>query len=414
MKEKTKMSEGGNSQNHPAKFPGNVNYQVRAERFNRRTNAGISIVVCVIVALLTGVIGFTVGTRMQGTTVASSLDYSQLNDVYNALSSKFDGSLDKQKLIEGAARGLVEAADDEYTTYMTAAEMQDLQTELSGEIEGIGVEIGQNKDGYLSVISVLDDSPALKAGLRAGDIIEKIDGQDSLKWNASQGATKVRGKSGTQVKLTIVRDNAEKEFTITRAKIDNPSVKWEIKDDNIGYMRISTFGDDTTELEFKDKNVKGVVLDLRGNTGGYVDAAQGVSSLWLDEGDAITQERNGKGQVLDTVKATGDNILKGMSTVVLIDGGTASASEITAGALHDLAGAKVVGQKFYGKGGVQEVVNLKNGDELKVTVAKWYTPKGKNIQKQGIEPDEKVDMTAEQYNAGNDTQLNKALEILKK
>lgn len=413
------MNNGG-SRNQPAGFSGNVNYRARAEKLNRRTSAGISVVVCVIVALLTGVIGFTIGTRMQGAAPIGSLDYSQLNEVYRALSSKFDGNLDKQKLIEGAARGLVDAAGDEYTTYMTSDEMKELQTDLSGEIEGIGVEIGQNKDGYLSVISVLDDSPAIKAGLKAGDLIEKIDGRDSLKWNASQGASKVRGKSGTQVKLTIVRDNEEKEFTITRAKIDNPSVKWEIKNNNIGYMRISTFGDDTTDLaeqaaqEFKDKNVKGVVLDLRGNTGGYVDAARGVSSLWLDEGATITQERNGKGQVLDTVKATGDNILKGAPTVVLIDGSTASASEITAGALHDLAGAKLVGQKSYGKGVVQEVVNLNNGDELKVTVAKWYTPKGKNIQKQGIEPDEKVDMTAEQYNSGDDTQLNKALDILNK
>lgn len=401
-------------------IPGNPNYTKRANNFNHHANTGISIIVCVIVALLTGVIGFTVGTRMQGTAVSSALDYSQLNDVYNSLASKFDGKLDKQKLIEGAARGLVDAAGDEYTTYMSASEMKELTDDLSGEIEGIGVEIGQNKDGYLSVVSVLDDSPAKKAGIRAGDIIEKVDGEDSLRWNASQGAAKIRGKSGTKVKLILVRDNEEKEFTVERTKIDNPSVKWSIKDNNIGYMRISTFGDDTTGLaqqaaqEFKDKNVKGIVLDLRGNTGGYVDAAQGVSSLWLDDGSVITEERNGKGKVLDTVKATGDNILKGIPTVVLIDGGTASASEITAGALRDSAGAKLVGQKSYGKGVVQEVVNLKNGDELKVTVAKWYTPNGKNIQGQGIDPDYKVDMTAEQYNSGNDTQLNKALDLLHK
>lgn len=378
---------------------------------------GISIIVCVIVALLTGMIGFTAGTRMQ-TVSFNQPDYAELNDVYSALNAKFDGKLDKAKLIEGAAKGMVDAAGDPYTVYMTADEANELETDLSGEIEGIGIELGPNGDNQLSVISVLDDSPAKEAGLRAGDLIEKINGEDSLSWNASQGASKVRGKSGTTVKLTIVRDGKEQEFTIKRAKIDNPSVKWEIKDGNIGYMRISTFGDDTTELarqaaqEFKSKNVKAVVLDLRSNTGGYVDAAQGVVSLWLDQGQVITQEKAGN-KVQDTVKATGDNILKGMKTIVLVDGATASASEITAGALRDSAGAQLVGTKTYGKGLVQEMVDLKNGDKLKVTVAKWYTPKGVNINKEGLKPDVEVDMTAEQYNAGNDTQLNKALDMLK-
>ena len=192
---------------------------------------------------------------------------------------------------------------------------------------------------------------------------------------------------------------------------------WEVDDDGIGYMRISTFGDDTTSLaqqaaeEFVDKGVKGIVLDLRSNTGGYVDAAQAVSSLWLNRGETITQERSNN-KTIATIKATGDNILKDIPTVVLIDGATASASEITAGALRDNAGAELIGYQSYGKGLVQEVIDLSNGDVVKVTIAKWYTPNGDNINGEGLKPDEEVEMTAGQYNSGDDTQLERAKEIL--
>lgn len=378
---------------------------------------GAGVVVCVIVALMTGLIGFVIGTRLQGVSVTQP-DYSQLNEVYNALAAKYDGKLDKQKLIEGAAKGMVAAAGDAYTEYMTASEYSELETELSGELNGIGVEIGLNGKSQLSVISTLDDSPAKKAGLQAGDLIVKIDDADATNLTTSQAAGKIRGEKGTKVKITVERDGKEKTFEITRDKIDNPSVKWSIKD-GIGYIRISTFGEDTTDLaqqaaqDLKDKNVKGIILDLRDNTGGYVDAAQGVASLWLDKGAVITEERSDS-KLISTVKATGGNILHDIPTVVLVNGATASASEITAGALRDSVGAKLVGTKTYGKGLVQEVVDLNNGDKLKVTIAKWYTPKGVNINKEGLEPDQKVDMTAEQYNSGNDTQRAKATEMLKK
>lgn len=384
---------------------------------SKHRRGGASIIICVIVALLAGTVGFTVGTRMQNFSV-SQLNYSALNDVYNALSAKYDGQLDKDKLLEGAAKGLVAAAGDVYTEYMTAKEYSDLATDLSGELNGIGIEIGMNGDSKLSVISTLDDSPAKKAGLQAGDLIEKVDGEDATSWTTSQAASRIRGESGTKVKVTVLRDGEEKEFEIERAKIDNPSVKWEIKDD-IGYMRVSTFGDDTADLsrkaaeEFKQKNVKGIILDLRSDTGGYVDAAQALTSLWLNQGETITEERSAK-RTIATVKATGNNILKGIPTAVLIDGATASASEITAGALRDNAKATLVGTKSYGKGLVQEVVDLKNGDKLKVTIAKWYTPNGDNINKEGLEPDKEVEMTAEQYNSGNDTQRQAAEELLKK
>lgn len=378
---------------------------------------GTYIYITILTAILTGLLGFAIGTRVPNVSV-SQLNYGELSDVYNQLATKYDGKLNKDELLTGAAKGMVDAVGDPYTEYMTADEYSQLEGDLSGSFSGIGVEIGLNGDGVLSVINPLDGSPAKAAGLQAGDLIEKVDGKDATKWSVSEAAAAIRGEKGTKVKLTVVRDGEEKTFEVTRDTISNPSVKWEVKD-GIGYMRISDFGEDTADLarqaakEFKSQNVKGVILDLRDNTGGYVDAAQSVSSLWLKPGTTITTERSDK-RTLDTVRASGDDPLNGIKTVVLINGATASASEITAGALRDQAGATLVGTKSFGKGLVQEVTQLKSGDYLKVTVAKWYTPKGANIDKAGLEPDEKVEMTAEQYNSGNDTQRQKAVELLNK
>ena len=377
--------------------------------------AGVGIITCLIIAVLMATIGFVIGTRMQWLS-ATQLDYSSLNEVYNVLSSKFDGKLDEDKLLEYAAKGMVAGAGDIYTEYMTAEEYADLEVELSGELKGIGVEIGLNADNRLSIISTLDDSPAKAAGLQAGDLIIEVDGEDATNWTTNQAASAIRGEIGTKVKLTVMRDGEQLDYEVERARVENPSVKWEVKDD-IGYIRISTFGDDTAALsreaaeQLVDSGVKGIVLDLRSNTGGYVDAAQAVASLWLNAGDTVTQERAGN-RTIATVSATGGNILKDYPTVVLIDGATASASEIVAGALRDNASAKLVGYQSFGKGLVQEVVELSNGDILKVTIAKWYTPNGDNINEEGLKPDEEVEMTSQQYNSGDDTQLDRAIEII--
>lgn len=395
----------------------NKSKRPRSVKPDRKKGGGVGILGTVIIALMVGVIGFAVGTRFTNVSTVK-VDYSILNEVYNKLSTKYDGKIDKDKLTTGAAKGMTSSLGDPYTEYMTAKEYEEISNDLNGSLQGIGVEIGLNKDGLLSIISTLDGSPAQKAGLKGGDLIEKINDKDATSYTTSEAASKIRGKKGTKVKLTVVRDDKEKKFEVMRDNIKNPSVKYEIKD-SIGYIRISTFGDDTAELtekaadEMVKKNVKGIVLDLRDNTGGYVDAARAVCSLWIDEGKIITVEKSDKA-TLSNVTATGGNVLKDISTVVLINGFSASASEITAGALHDSANAKLVGTKSFGKGLVQEVVDLSNGDKLKVTVAKWYTPKGKNINKQGISPDYKIDMTAKQYNSGNDTQRNKANDLIKK
>jgi carboxyl-terminal processing protease len=223
----------------------------------------------------------------------------------------------------------------------------------------------------------------------------------------------IRGPAGTKVTLGIIRGSQDLTFTITRQNITVPTVTTKILSGNIGYMQISTFGDDTATLaqkaasKFVSEDVKGIILDLRDNPGGLVTAAQSVSSLWLPQNQLIMQEKRGN-TVVQTYYAVGGDVLHGIPTVVLINGGSASASEITTGALHDNGDAYVIGQKSYGKGVVQQLVNFGDGSELKVTIASWYRPDGQDINHKGITPDQTVTLTSAQAAAGDDTQLQAA------
>lgn len=368
---------------------------------------GISVVIFLLV-------GLVAGTRIDQFGSIPNNSLKPLQETYKALHQNYDGKLDDKKLIEGASRGMVEAAGDPYTAYFNKNEAKEFASDLDGTFSGIGAELGK-KDNKLVVISALDFSPAQKAGLAPNDIIAKVNGEDSSDWSIDKAVSKIRGEKDTTVKLTIVRGDQVVEPTITRDNITYPSVKTEESSGGVGIIRISRFGKDTASLvrkaaeKFKGK--KGIVVDLRGNGGGYLDAAQEVASLWLDKDQTIVTERVG-GEIKQTHGATGDNVLKGVPTVVLIDEGSASASEILAGALQDHRVATIVGQKSFGKGSVQDVVELSGGAELKVTIAKWYTPNGKNIGKQGITPD-KIIAAGLNNNQDNDSQLQKALDIIK-
>ncbi len=381
------------------------------------------------VAMTVAIAAFILGTRSQNLFVwlsdsqnkdaPSSLDFSSVQQVYDKLRDQFDGKLDTQKLIDGAKKGLVTAAGDPYTVYFTNDEAKQFLDTLDGKFSGIGAELDK-KDNDLVVVATLDDSPARKAGLLAGDVISKVNGEDTSDWSIDKAVSQIRGEKGTTVKLTIVRKQQLKEFSIVRAEIINPSVRYEVTADNIGYLRISRFADtDTTKLakqaaaEFKQKGVKGVVLDVRGNGGGYLTAAQDIASLWLKDKKVIVEERRGD-KVTERLNAQGDSPLAGIPTVVLIDGGSASASEIVAGALHDHKAAQLVGTKSFGKGSVQQIIEILSGGQLKVTVAKWFTPGGVNISKEGIQPDVKVELDPADVAAGKDVQKDKAFELLKK
>ena len=343
-----------------------------------------------------------------------TIDLSSVQKTYQELIANYDGKLDTQKLIYGANRGLVEAAGDPHTAYMDPDETKEFDKSLSGQIGGgIGAEIGL-RNNKPTIIKPLENSPAQKAGIKAGEVIVKVNDEASSDWSVEKVVSKIRGEVGTSVKLTLLSGGQTREVSVVRQNIVSPAVESEI-DGEIGILKVNRFGDDTVSLsrkyasEFVEKGVKKVILDLRNNPGGTVGAAQGLLGIWLDNQIAMTERRGS--EIVKTLRTTGTPILGNMKTVVLINGNSASASEITAGALREYGKATLAGQKSYGKGSVQIVLGLPGGSQMKVTEARWYTPKGKNIDKTGIEPDVKVDLSSDDVNNNVDPQMDKAKSI---
>ena len=343
-----------------------------------------------------------------------TIDLSSVQKTYQELVANYDGKLDTQKLIYGANRGLVEAAGDPHTAYMDPDEKKEFDKSLSGQIGGgIGAEIGL-RNNKPTIIKPLENSPAQKAGIKAGEVIIKVNDEASSDWSVEKVVSKIRGEVGTSVKLTLLSGGQTREVSVVRQNIVSPAVESEI-DGEIGILKVNRFGDDTVSLarkyasEFVEKGVKRVILDLRNNPGGTVGAAQGLLGIWLDNQIAMTERRGS--EIVKTLRTTGTPILGNMKTVVLINGNSASASEITAGALREYGKATLVGQKSYGKGSVQIVLGLPGGSQMKVTEARWYTPKGKNIDKTGIEPDVKVDLSSDDVNNNVDPQMDKAKSL---
>lgn len=391
----------------------------------RQTNVKKSVPswVWVLSLLLVAGLGYGVGViNANGQLITSGINHllgkddlnlTSVQQTYQEVVTNFDGTIDKAKLIEGANRGLVEALGDQYTVYMNAKEAAQFDDSLTGTIGGgIGVEVGI-RNNVPTVLRLLKDNPAEKAGLMVNDVLIKVNGESTEGKQLNDIVEKIRGESGTSVKLTVVRDGAEKEFSVTRENVTNPSVYSEVKN-GIGIMTISRFDNETGRLartaaqNFKNEGVKGVVVDLRGNGGGYVTAAQAVAGIWLNNHQLVVTEKQGT-RVVDELKSTGDPLLSGVPTVVLVNKSSASASEIVAGALRDNKAATLLGETTFGKGSVQKLLNLTDGAMLKVTVAKWYTPAGVNISEKGITPDKQVVRTADDINASRDTQLDAAL-----
>lgn len=375
-------------------------------------------------AIIVGYAGGTRNDQIVGTVapflgfkvVTGSLDLDSVQTTYRQLKAKFDGELDEQKLIEGASRGMVAAAGDDYTTYFDQEEAEEFRKDLAGDIGGgIGAEIG-SRDLKPTVIRTLPGTPADKSGLKSGDVIVAVNDIATAGKILDDVVDMIRGEVGTTVKLTVLRGLETKEFTITRAQIKSPSVEREIRN-GIGILTLRRFDETTADQArkaaqyFRSRNVKGVILDLRGNGGGLLTAAREIAGIWLRD-KVVVSERAGE-HIVDELKSGNDPLLEGVPTVVLINGSSASSSEIVAGALQDHGVAKLIGEKTYGKGSVQQLINLPNGALLKVTIAKWYTPKGKNINENGIKPDIEVDYTIKDANADRDPQLDRALKVLK-
>lgn len=378
-----------------------------------------------LACLLVAVVSFAAGMRsdaifgvvapLLGMRVSTAtLDLSSVQETYQQLSANFDGKLDTQQLINGANRGLVAAAGDAHTVFLDPDDVKELNNDLSGNIGGgIGAEIGLRND-QLTIIRPLDDSPALKAGVQAGDIILSVNDEDVTGWTVDRVVQKIRGEIGTKVKLSLMRGSETKEISVTRQEVKSPTVEATV-DGEVGVLTVHMFNSETGSLaraeaeKFLQQGVKKVILDLRGNPGGEVSAAQSLAGLWLDHQVVLTQRRGQ--EIIQTNKSTGTPILADMKTVVLVNGGSASASEIVAGALRDYDKATLVGETTYGKGSVQAVLQLSGGAQLKVTESRWYTPKGKNIDGTGIAPDVKVELTADDVNNNRDPQMDKAKSL---
>lgn len=348
-------------------------------------------------------------------------DYSLLWETLDLLNTKYvDRPLDQRKLMYGAVAGLVNATGDPYTVFFDPDESKKFAEELQGSFDGIGAEIGI-KDDQLVVVAPLDGTPAKKAGLMPGDAILAINDESTGIMTVDVAVSKIRGKAGTEVKLTILPKGKRepKEVKIIRAKIEIKSVEFSSKTiDNkkIAVIKMNRFGEDTkgafdeAVAKVLSGNYNGLILDLRNNPGGYLEIAVAIASNWIESGEIVLKEK-GNGNESNEYKATGLNRLKGVKTVVLVNGGSASASEILAGALQDYKLATLVGEKTFGKGSVQELTELKNDSTLKITIAKWFTPKDRGINKIGLEPDIMVELKAEDAAKDLDPQMEKALEI---
>lgn len=353
-----------------------------------------------------------------------AVDFNLFWDAWTRVQEKFvdRSKLDYQQMVYGAISGMLGALGDPYTIFMTPQENKDFSQSLQGNLEGIGAEIGMRQN-VITIVSPLEDSPAMKAGLKAGDKILKIGDKITSGLTVDEAVSFIRGPKGTEVVLTITRDGwtEAKDFKITRAVINVPIVKLEMKpagDKTVAYLALYQFTDNSAE-EFQKaaqtiltSNAKGIILDLRNNPGGYLESAVQIAGWFTAEGQLVVTEDYGNGKKTEH-KSSGINKLGSYPVIILMNQGSASASEILAGALRDDKGIKLVGEKSFGKGSVQELEQMANGTSLKVTVAKWLTPSGHSIMHDGLEPDVKVDLTLDDFNAGRDPQLDKALEMLK-
>jgi carboxyl-terminal processing protease len=331
-----------------------------------------------------------------------------------------NANIDDAKLLTGALTGLVSGLGDPYSTYMSAETAKQFEDEISGTFEGIGMQVGY-KEKQVVVIAPLPDSPAEKAGLLASDVILSVDGKDVSAMNLDQVIGAIRGKKGTSVVIVIQRgkDQAPKTFTVTRDVITVASVTGKIETHNgrqIGVITISSFSQDTgKELRAKVNSLKassldGIVIDLRNNPGGYLDQAVDVTSVFVSHGVVVEEvDRNGSKK---TFNVNGNAPLGTKNIVVLVNGGSASASEIVAGALQDAGRAIIVGTQSFGKGTVQNYESLPDGSSLKLTIAKWLTPKGRSISEHGITPDIVVEAPDPASASTDDPQMTKALDLL--
>lgn len=350
------------------------------------------------------------------------VDLSLMWGVWRLLIARYihPEDLTTQKMVEGAVRGMVSAVGDPYTLYMTPKENTEFRDSLNGHLQGIGAELSI-KNNSIIVVGTIKGSPAEKAGLLPQDIILTVDGKEISSLSLNEVVSLIRGNKGTSVTLTVLRgkETTVRTFTMVRDDIQVPSAAYELKTvekKKVGVLTINEFGGDTIREvtgfvdQIKKDQPQGLIIDLRGNGGGYLDGAIQLTSMFLKQGLVVTVA--GRDTDTQAYNVTGNPLLPDIPVVVLINQGTASASEIFAGALKDHGRATIVGMQSFGKGTVQEVIDLPGGSSLRVTIARWLTPNGIDLGKVGVTPDVTVDLTQEDVTAERDPQMEKAIQTL--
>lgn len=353
--------------------------------------------------------------------IAEDADFSVFWETWKRIMDSYlkAEELKNQDLIYGASAGLVKSLEDPYSSFLNPGDSKKFGEDLSGNFSGIGAEIGTRND-FLVIIAPLKNSPAEAAGLLAGDKILKIDDKVTDGLSINEAVKLIRGDRGTKVTLNILRNGWEKpkEFSIVRDVINIPTVDWKITKDNIAHLQLFNFNDNAASVlaeavqEILAKNPTGLVLDLRNNPGGFLEVGVAIAGWFLEQGQTVVTEefRSGRKNVFNAI---GNGRLKDTPLVLLLNQGSASASEILAGAIRDHRGVKIVGEKTFGKGTVQELQQLRDGSTLKITVAHWILPKGDLIEKNGLKPDFEVKLTDKDIEEKKDPQLEKAIEVLK-
>ncbi len=350
------------------------------------------------------------------------LKFKKLFEVKELLEKYYYEDIDEDKMIEGAIKGLTESLEDPYTVFMNQKEYEEFNTGTVGSYVGVGLQVGV-KDEKITVISAFDDSPAKKAGILTGDVITKVNDKDVTGKDLELAVSMMKGKEGEVVNLTIYREGTGFiEVSVKRATIIIQTVKGEMLEDNIGYIELSMFDEKTDEdfikaaRELKAQGMKGLILDLRGNPGGLLETCVNISSQFIEKGKLIVSQKFKDGSE-STTQANDGGLLIGMPLVVLTNEGSASASEILSGVIRDYNIGTLVGTKTFGKGVVQTIVKTGSGTALKVTISKYYTPNGENIDKVGINPHIEVEYPKElltkTYDRATDPQFSKAVEVIK-
>jgi len=388
-------------------------------RFKR--NIGVFILVLVLVAGGIG-FGYFVGQNSIVCEVCApeDLDFSLFWEALQTLRNNFVDTekIDDQEIIYGAISGMVGSLGDPYSVFLNPEDNKMFLQDIAGRFEGVGMEIGI-RNNSLQVIAPLEGTPAQRAGLRSGDKIIKVNEELTAELSLDQVVSLIRGPKGTTAKLTIFRDGWDeiKDIEIVRAVITVPSLKWEMLDNDMAYIKIYHFSEKAgldfsrAAIEILANGAQRIIVDLRNNPGGYLEIAKNIASFFLNRGEIVVIEDSGESK--KEFKTNGTGVFLNYPTVILINQGSASGSEILAGALRDNRGIILIGENSFGKGSVQQLERLSGGSSLKITTAKWLTPKGETIADVGLEPDIVVEMTNEDYENDQDPQLDKAIEIIK-